>query len=117
MRSVRRCWTLALICGLAISALGCSTTGTAVPEAPPQAPPPKVPRALLERCPERLPEATDSRLPPLLAARDAEVVIYHDCKQRHGRLVDAVKDRERTEWLLYCAAMARAGYTVEECAP
>lgn len=88
-----------------------------MPAAPPQAPPPRVPKALLQRCPEQLPQATDSRVPPLLAARDAEVTIYHDCKHRHGRLVDAVLERERTEWLWYCAEMARAGYTVEECTP
>lgn len=63
-----------------------------------------------------MPVATDSRVPALIASHDSEMAVHHDCRARHARLADAVREQQATAWLNYCDAAKRAKLQVVVCA-
>lgn len=61
------------------------------------APLPATDESLLAQCPETLPEAIDPSIAGLGRNHIESAAIYHDCRARHSRLGDAVRERERIE--------------------
>lgn len=61
------------------------------------APLPATDESLLAHCPQTLPEAIDPSIAGLGRNHIESAAIYHDCRARHSRLSDAVRERERIE--------------------
>lgn len=62
-----------------------------------------------------MPQATDSRVPALIAAHDLEMANAHDCAARHRRLAKAVDAQQAIAWRWYCAAVATLDITADSC--
>lgn len=107
-------WSVLILISLISVLSGCAigTRPTQVPA--PTPPPPGLEANLRQPCPP-LPQATSAKALQVLAQHDAEATLYHDCRSKTARLIQASEEWQATAWQWYCKAAKQIGIDADGC--